>query len=128
MNHRWIKALLAICGVYDAVIGAGFLLVPAMLYRAAGVTLPNHMAYLRFPAMLLLIFAVMFFRASADPVGRREVIVYGMALKASYFSLVFWYEWRAGVPALWIPFAYADVVFFLLFLLAWNAVRKEVSA
>ena len=128
MNHRWIKALLAVCGVYDGVIGLCFLLFPIMLYRAAGVTLPNHMGYVRFPALLLLIFAAMFFRAAADPVGRRDVLVYGMALKASYFLLVFWYEFRAGVPTLWIPFAYADVVFFLLFVLAWNTVRKEAQA
>ncbi len=125
MNHRWIKALLAVCGVYDGVIGLCFLLVPAILYRAAGITLPNHMGYLRFPALLLLIFAVMFFRATADPVEHRDVLVYGMALKVSYFSLVFYYEWRAGVPTLWIPFAYADVVFFLLLVMAWNTVRKE---
>lgn len=125
MNHRWIQALLAVCGVYDGVIGLCFLLVPVMLYRTAGITMPNHMGYVRFPALLLLIFAAMFFRAAADPVGRRDVIVYGMALKVSYFSLVFWYQLRGGLPALWIPFAYADVVFFLLFLLAWNVVRRE---
>lgn len=128
MNHRWIRAVLAVCGVYDGIIGLCFLLLPVMVYRTAGITMPNHMGYVRFPALLLLIFAAMFFRAAADPVGRRDVIVYGMALKVSYFSLVFWYQLRGGVPALWIPFAYADIVFFVLFLLAWTVVRREAKA
>jgi hypothetical protein len=60
----------------------------------------------------------MFFRIAADPVARREFIVYGMALKASYCGIVFWYAMNGGIPTLWIPFAYADLVFFVLFFLA----------
>jgi hypothetical protein len=56
------------------------------------------------------------------------VILYGMALKASYFGIVFWYQFHGGIPALWVPFAYADVIFFLLLYLAWRAVAQRVRA
>jgi hypothetical protein len=82
----------------------------------------------QFSALLLIIFAVMFVRAAVDPLGRRDVILYGMALKASYFGIVFWYQFHGGIPALWVPFAYADVIFFLLLYLAWRAVAQRVRA
>ncbi|HWG20402.1 MAG TPA: hypothetical protein VG225_07705 [Terracidiphilus sp.] len=124
----WIKALLAICGLYDTVIAAGFLFAPSALFRIGGVIPPNHLGYVQFPALLLIIFAIMFFRAAANPVGSREIIVYGMALKVSYFGLVFWYMLHGGIPALWVPFAYADVIFFLLLYLAWRSVAQRAKA
>lgn len=128
MNFRWVKILLIVCAVYDGLLGAVFALVPAVVYRTTAITLPNHLGYVRFPALLLLIFAVMFWRAAADPVRHSDTLVYGMALKLSYFALVFWYQLRAGVPHLWIPFAYADVLFFVLFYFAWTQVTKKARA
>lgn len=124
MSIRWIKILLVVCGVYDLLLGLVVTVAPAAFFRIAGVTPPNHYGYVQFPALLLIIFGAMFLRAAADPVGRRDVIVYGMALKASYSGLVFWYQLHGGVPALWIPWAWADLAFLVLFLLAWRSVRR----
>lgn len=124
MKLSWIKLVLAASGIYDAVIGAAFLFGASALFRAFHVTPPNHDGYIRFPALVLLIFAVMFFRAATDPVARRDVLLYGAALKLSYFGLVFWYYFRGGVPAMWIPFAWADVAFFTLFVMGWRGVSK----
>jgi hypothetical protein len=126
MSIGMAKALFVISGLYDGLMGAIFALVPAMVFRIAGVTPPNHWGYVRFPALLLVVFGVMFFRIAADPLKRREQILYGMGLKAAYFSVVFWYQLRGGVPALWIPWAYADVAFFLLFAWAWISLPREV--
>jgi hypothetical protein len=125
MNLTWIKLVLALSGIYEAVIGVAFLFGASALFRTFHVTPPNHDGYIRFPALVLLIFAVMFFRGAVDPVGRRDVLLYGAALKLSYFGLVFWYRFQGGVPAMWIPFAYADVAFFALFLLGWRSVSKS---
>jgi hypothetical protein len=100
------------------------------MFRTFGVVPPNHYGYVQFPALLLLIFAVIFFRAAADPVQRRDTILYGVALKASYSGLVFWYQLHGGAPSLWIPWAWADAAFLVLLLLAWGAIspRKTVQA
>lgn len=124
MWMKWIKALFAICGVYDGALGAAFLVMPAAIYRISGVTPPNHFGYVQFPALLLVVFGAMFFMIAADPAVRREQILYGMALKASYFGLVFWYQLNGGVPMLWIPFAWADLVCFFLFWLAWKELGR----
>lgn len=125
MTHRWIRLVLILCGAFDGVVGLIFAVAPAAMFRYFGVTPPNHYGYVQFPALLLLIFAVIFFRAAADPVGRRDTILYGVALKASYSGLVFWYQLHGGVPSLWIPWAWADAAFLVLLLLCWFALRPS---
>jgi hypothetical protein len=127
MRLGWIKALFAIVGVYDAVLGVTFFFAPGFPFRVSGVTPPNHYGYVQFPALLLVIFGAMFFRIAADPMARREQILYGAALKASYFALVFWYQLNGGVPMLWIPWAWADLATFVLFLIAWKLLGTQQS-
>jgi hypothetical protein len=121
----WIRILLIVCGIYDGLLGIVVVIAPGALYRIFNVTPPNHYGYVQFSALMLIIFGVMFLRAAADPVGRREFIAYGIALKASYSGLVFWYQLHGGVPKLWIPWAWADLVFLVLFFMAWRQVARE---
>ena len=58
------------------------------------------MAYVEFPAFLLVIFAIMFFRIAMDPVRFRELMLYGVGLKVAYCSLVFRYVMTDGVPTM----------------------------
>lgn len=125
MSIFWTRLVLVASGIYDGLIGLAFLFAPATIFRTAGITPPNHFGYVQFPALILLIFGAMFLRIAADPVARREQILYGMALKLSYFGLVFWYQLHGGIPALWIPFAWADVAFFLLFFAGWRSTAQR---
>jgi hypothetical protein len=67
----------------------------------------------------------MFLRIAADPVRRIELIHYGMGLKAAYCGVVFWFDLIGSVPGLWIPFAWADLVFFVLFFFAWRSLARK---
>jgi hypothetical protein len=125
MSIGWIKVVLLVSGLYDGLVGVVFFLVPAALFRMAEVTPPNHFGYVQFPALLLIIFAAMFLRAARDPVAGRETLLYGMALKASYSGLVCWYQFHGGVPMLWIPWAWTDAAFFILFLVGWRQVSRR---
>jgi hypothetical protein len=125
MSMLWIRILLVVCGIYDALFGLFVVAAPGALFHLFGVTPPNHYGYVQFPALLLIIFGVMFLRTAADPVARREIIAYGMALKASYSGLVFWYQFHGGVPQLWIPWAWADLAFLVLFFAAWRQVARK---
>ena len=120
----WIKPFFVISGLYDALLGITFIPFGAKIFQRAGVTPPNHMGYIAFPSLLLIVFGIMFLSIAADPVRRREMILYGMGLKASYCAVVFWYQLHGGVPSLWLPFAWADVVFLVLFFLAWRSLRE----
>jgi hypothetical protein len=124
MSVKWIKPVFILSGIYDLVLGVAFLLFSRIVFARAEVPLPGNMAYLHFPALLLILFAVMYFRIAGDPQGRRELIPYGMGLKAAYCVTVFWHQLHHDIAALWVPLAWADVVFLLLFVVAWRSLRQ----
>ena len=123
MSHKWIKAVFFASAVYDGVLGLGFLFCAHCIFGYFGVTLPNHMAYVQFPALLLIIFAIMFFQISRDPVRYRDYMLYGMGLKVAYIGIVLGYHWTSGIPSMWLPWAYIDIVFLIAFILAWTSTR-----
>jgi hypothetical protein len=127
LKRNWIRPLFFLAGIYDAVLGIAFLFFSPAIFRVAGVTLPNHMAYIEFPAPVLLIFAALFFQLPHDPVRNRDLLPYGAALKVAYAGVVFWNAVSGGIPGLWIPWAWIDLVFLVLFLVAWNSLRAPTS-
>lgn len=128
MNINLVKGLFVIAALYDGILGLLFLLFPGLAFQIFEVVPPNHMAYVQFPAILLLIFAAMFYRTSRDPVANRFIMLYGVALKVGYCGLVFYYMLTTGVPAMWVPWAWADLVFLVLFLMSWNFTGRLASA
>src|SRR5262245_18068086 len=118
-----IAALFLIAALYDGALGAFFLAVPGRVYQWAEITPPNHWAYLQFPAALLLVFALMFSAIVSDSIGNRNMIVYGVLLKLAYCGTAFWYWFTAGIPGLWKPFAIADLVMAVLFVLSYRVLE-----
>jgi hypothetical protein len=122
MKEKWIRPFFLLAAVYDGVLGIAFITASASIFAMYGVEPPNHMAYVQFPAMLLVLFAIMFYRIAMDPAANRDLILYGCGLKFSYCSLAFWYMFTTGIPSMWVPWAYADLVFLLLFFLSWKRI------
>jgi hypothetical protein len=118
MRTEWQQWLFRVAAAYDGILGITFLLFWRRFYELFGVTPPNHPGYVQFPALLLVLFGVMFLRISQNPTARRELIAYGIGLKTSYCGLVFWYQLTTGLPSMWIPWAWIDVVFLALFVMA----------
>ena len=123
MSLRWTKLLFAVSAVYDGFLGLAFFLFSGRIFQAFGVPPPNHPGYVKFPALLLLTFGFMFLQIARDPERRRELIVYGICLKAAYSGLIFWYQATRGVPGMWIPWAWADLAFLVLYVLALRPAR-----
>jgi hypothetical protein len=121
----WIKPLFFVAALYDGLLGLTFLFFPLWVFSLHGVEPPNHLAYVQFPALLLMIFAAIFVRIASDPKRHQELIPYGIALKASYCGLAFWYQMTEGIPFMWIPWAWADLAFLLAFFAAWNKLKSQ---
>lgn len=128
MSEKLIKPFYIISGLYDAGLGLAFLVAPGAIFAMYAVEPPNHMAYVQFPALLLILFGIMFFRIAMDPVKNRDLILYGCGLKVSYCSMVFYYMATTGVPAMWVPWAYADLVFLVLFVITWKGLGRQAAA
>ncbi len=125
MKTKWTKPLFLIAAFYDGVLGLAFIIAPAEIFAMYGVEPPGHMALVQFPAFLLLIFAFMFYRIAVDPIKNRELILYGCGLKTAYCSLVFVYELTAGISSMWIPWAWADLAFLVLFVISWRGLGQQ---
>jgi hypothetical protein len=120
----WVRVLFVVAGVYDGVLGVAFLIVPAQLFQMFGVPPPNHFGYVKFPALLLLVFAAMFFTVACNAVKYRSLIPFGIGLKIAYCGTIFWYALTTGIPAMWMPWAWADLAFLLAFVAAWRVTGR----
>jgi hypothetical protein len=120
-----ISALYIVGGLYDGILGVGFLFFWGNLFRYFEVTPPNHPGYVQFPALLLIVFALMFFAIAADPIRNRNLIPYGVLLKAAYSGTVFWHWSTQGIPNMWKPFAWIDLAFMVLFIWSYLQLRHQ---
>jgi hypothetical protein len=124
MKRTVIIILFIIAALYDGLLGLGFLLSADALFQGFQVPPPNHFGYVHFPAALLLVFAFMFLAIAGNPQRNRNLIPYGMLLKVSYCSVVCFYWFTTGIPSMWKPFVFYDLVFLGFFAWAYAALRK----
>lgn len=128
MKNGGIRLLFAISALYDFVIGIAFLARGSQLFESTNVPQPNHWGYIQFGAILLMIFGVMFAAVALNPRGNRNLIPYGILLKVCYVGLVGYYWLNGGVPWLFKPFLFIDLVMLVLFVVAYFSIGKFVQA
>ena len=127
INNKTFRLFYVVAGLYDGILGIVFVLFPSAIFNFYEVEPPNHMAYVQFPGLLLIVFAAMFFRVAANPIRNRELIIYGIGLKISYCGTAFWYETTAGIPFMWIPWMWIDLVFLVLFVITWISLDRQAK-
>lgn len=118
------RLLFGLSAVYDGVLALMFILFGPALFRFYQVTPPNHWGYILFPGLMLFIFSVMFFQIAREPVKNRNLIPYGIMLKAAYCGCVFYYWATSGIPGMWKPFAVYDFIFGILFTVSYVQLGK----
>ncbi len=123
MKKRVMVVLFIIAALYDGLLGIAFLSSADALFQWFQVTPPNHFGYVHFPAALLLVFALMFLAIAMNPQGNRNLIPYGMLLKVSYCSVICFHWFTGGIPSMWKPFIFYDLIFLGLFAWAYVSLR-----
>lgn len=113
-----IQIMFLIAALYDGLLGLAFLVAPVALFGLFQVTPPNHIGYVQFPALLLMLFAWMFLKIAREPVANRNLIPFGVGLKVSFCAVVIGHWALNGIPTMWKPFAVADLCFLVLFVAA----------
>jgi len=128
MNKNMAISLLFIAAsLYDGVLGLLFLFAGGSVFRWFEVTPPNHLGYVQFPAALLIVFSLMFLAIARNPSKNYNLIPYGMLLKVSYCSVVFFHWFTTDIPHIWKPFAVYDLVFLVLFAWSYMSVRESLG-
>ena len=125
MKKPVIIILFIIAALYDGLLGLGFLFSADALFDRFQVTPPNHFGYVHFPAALLLVFGIMYLAIAVNPQGNRNLIPYGMLLKFSYCSVTGYHWLTTGLPAMWKPFIFYDLIFLVLFAWAYISLRTS---
>ena len=115
---KWIKPLFFIAGVYEATLGVLFSTSALPLLESARVSFPSHVAYIQFPALLLIVFAIMFFSIARDPVSNKNLVIYGIMQKLIYSGVVLGHWVMGSIPWIWVPFAFVGLIFLILFIRA----------
>jgi len=115
-KHKGISIFYYLSAAYDGILGIVFLFIPLSIYSWYGITPPNHVGYVHFPAALLIVFAIMFINIARKPLQNRNLIPYGILLKISYCSVVFGHWFATGIPDMWKSFAIFDIIFGIVFM------------
>ena len=128
MIPPWIRPLFYVSALYDGLLGLAFLFAPAFTFALARFPIPDTFAYVQFAAALLLIFACMFLAVALRPVANRNLIPFGVLLKVAYCSLVLYYAAQIPLAPLWLIFAGLDLLFLVLFVVAWWVIPRQPGA
>jgi hypothetical protein len=126
-KYKWISILFYFGAAYDGILGLAFIFIPLSIYNWYGTTPPNHFGYVHFPAALLVVFALMFINIARQPLRNYNLILYGILLKVSYCTVVFWHWFTGGISDMWKPFAIFDLCFGILFFWSYIALWAEVK-
>ncbi len=123
MSLKTIKSLFIISALYDFILGVIFLIGFKQVYNYFNIVLPNHDGYVQFGAALVVIFGIGFWFVAQDPQRNRDIIKMGILLKLSYSGVAFYHAALGNLPGIWLPFAWFDVIFLILFVIALKALK-----
>jgi len=124
MTLKSIKILFVVAGLFDLILGIMYFFAHERLYTYFDMVPAGHPTYVEFPALVLVLFGVVFLQISSNPARYRAIISYGIGLIAASSGLAFWYEFTVGVYDMWIPMAVIAVVFLGALVLAWRSVAR----
>ncbi len=115
MAITWIRILFLVSAVYDFALGAAFLFSGPQVFERFNVPLPNHWGYVHFCCLMLMIFGLMFLMVAIRPLANRNLIPFGVLLKAAYVGVTGYYWINGGVPWIFLPFLFVDTVMLVAF-------------
>ncbi len=127
MKQNYYRGLFLIAGLYDFILGVGFLFFYKQIFYFTGMNLPENPAYLTFCAVLIMLFGILLFMIYYDLNNSRRMIIYSVLIKFGYVSTVLYYYFLVGkdyVDAPFLIFAGFDFIFAILFLESLKFVRK----
>ncbi len=128
MSLAWIRVLFFVSALYDIVLGAAFIAAGTQLFNQFQVPLPGHWGYIHFCCLMLIIFGLMFATVAINPRSNRNLIPFGILLKAAYVGATGYYWLNGGVPNVFKPFLVIDAAMLVLFVWAFFSLGSHRPA
>ena len=128
MTANWIKPLFIVAALYDLILGLGALLFFKPAYNWLDITLPNHDGYVQWGAAVVAVFGIGFWFVAQAPARNRDIIKMGVLFKLAYATTVLGHFFLGDIPMVWVPFAWLDLVFLVLFIAALRSLSASPSA
>jgi hypothetical protein len=123
------RAFFLVAGLYDALLGLGFLLAGETILTDLGMKLPPHIAYIHLSAIFIAVQGLSYLLVYRDPRSNLGIVWVGVAYKASYAALVIYYLAVGQLPSqFFIPWAVFDLGFMVGFLAFLRAARGTRTA
>jgi hypothetical protein len=127
MTNSYYKKLYLVSGLYDFLLGVGFLFFYPYLFKITGMNIPENPSYLTFCAFMIMVFGILLFMISSNLEGSRRLVIYAIFVKFSYIATVLYYYFAVGtqyVDPPFLLFAGFDFVFALLFIESLRVIKK----
>ena len=126
VGYHWFFLVAAL---YDMVLGALFVVAGESILRAIGMALPPHVAYIELAAIFIFIQGLGYWLVYRDPWANLGLVRMGVAYKAGYAGLAFYYLAIGKLPSLFfIPWAIIDVLFLLGFVMFLRLAARPAEA
>lgn len=119
---RWITPLFVAAALYDLVLGGIALVAFRPIMTGLGIEPPNHDAYVQFGSAVVIVFGIGFAMAARDPRAHRGIIALGVLFKLAYALPILYHFFFGSIPMVWTWFAWTDLVFAAVFVVALRAV------
>ncbi len=123
------RAFFLVAGLYDALLGLAFLLAGETILTAVGMKLPPHIAYIHLSAIFIVVQGLSYLLVYRDAWSNLGIVWVGVAYKASYAALAFYYLATGQLPSqFFIPWAVFDVGFMVGFVVFLRAAMGRRAA
>lgn len=99
-----------VVGIYDVILGGAFLLFYKSIYGALGITLANHPGYVYLPSLFLISGGIGEFLIAKNPLRNVDLVVVRLLMKLSFVLVVFYYQFKTGIPLVFTIIAGLSVI------------------
>jgi hypothetical protein len=127
MNPAY-RPFFLVAAVYDLILGAGFFLAYGPMFSLLGIELPNNISYIHLTAAFVFVQGLGYWFVYQDPIANRGIAKIGVAYKAAFAALSFYY---LAIGELLHPvfavFGALDVLFLIGFVLFLRAVGNYLA-
>ena len=97
-------------GLYDIVLGCGFVLFFEKIYTYFYITLPNHPGYIYVPGLFLVCAGIGEALIAKDLIKNVDLALVRLLMKLSFIGAVVYCNFSAGIPFIYIYISMASIL------------------